>query len=113
MPDLTPLYVLAALALGTYLAQWANARIARILPEDKIAEPWRHAIKQRFGYKHWVVSLTTCPWCLGWWTAIPVSALAWFPVAGLHYWWLYPLAFLAVAHAGGRLNHSHAPIARS
>ena len=99
--------MVALLAFSVYLAQWANARIARIIAEDDITEPFRAWVKRKLGYQHLIARWVICPWCCGFWTAIPVSAVAWFPVAGLRYWWLYILAFLAVAHAAGRLNHNH------
>lgn len=113
MPDLVSsnavaLIALAAwLALSVYLAQWANARIARLIAEDDITEPIRAHYRKKLGTNHWFVKWIHCPWCCGWWTALPVTSLAWFPIAGWHVFWLFPLAFLTVAHSAGRLNHHH------
>lgn len=90
----------------------ANARIARIIYADDISEGFRYRVARRFGTKHWFTRMINCPWCCGFHTSwLLVTPWAWFPVAGLRWWWLFPLAVLAVSHAGGRLNHHHGPTA--
>jgi len=89
----------------------ANARVARIIAEDDITQFWRTWASRKYGTRHWLVRWGTCPWCCGFWTSLlVVTPVAWFPVVGMRLWWLFPLAVLAVAHAGGRLNHHHGSI---
>ena len=104
MPDLA---VIAMLVLGIALAHGANARLARLFTEDKITRPLRDRLGKRFGHSSLIYEWANCPWCLGWWTAWPITAAAWFPLAGTHHWGLYFLATWSVAHAAGRLNHDH------
>jgi hypothetical protein len=86
-----------------------NARIARLIWTDDITEPIRAYFRRELGTKHLLVQWIHCPWCCGWWTAWPVTAIAWFPIMGLRYWWLFLIAGWSVAHAAGRLNHNHEP----
>lgn len=87
------------------LAHGANARIARLVTEDEITEPLRARLIKRLGSQHLVARWAHCPWCTGFWTAWPVTAVAWFPILGTQMWGLYLLAAWSVAHAAGRLNH--------
>lgn len=86
-----------------------NARIAKLIWDDGITEPIRAHLRKKYGTRNWWVRLISCPWCCGFWTAWPVTAVAWFPIMGLRYWWIYLLAGWSVAHAAGRLNHNHEP----
>ena len=95
------------LALALVVAHGANARLARLCAEDDITAPWREWLTRRLGPQHLLTRWAHCPWCCGWWFAWPVTAVAWFPIAHGHYWWLFLLAQWSVAHAAGRLNHSH------
>ena len=110
VPDLAALDQLALVALLAFsvaVAGWANARIARLFTEDDITVRLRAWVIRHLRTNHLLARWIQCPWCLGWWTAWPITAVAWFPVAGLRWWWLYLLAGWAVAHAGGHLNHNH------
>jgi hypothetical protein len=98
------LVTLANVAFALVVVGWGNARFARIFARDEIMEPWRNKIKKRFGYQSLASKWANCVWCLGWWTAIPAFALAWFPVMGLRMWWLIPAGWFAVAQAAGSLN---------
>ena len=102
MPD-----IVLVLGLALVVAHGANARIARLIAEDEITGPIRHWLITRWGTKNLLVRWAHCPWCCGWWTAWPITAIAWFPIAGLSWWWLYFIAVWSVAHAAGRLNHNH------
>ena len=93
------------LVLSLAVAHGANARVARLITEDDITEPLRNKIINRMGYNHLLSRWIQCPWCAGWWTAAPVTAIAWFPIMGTSFWWLSGLAFWSVAHAAGRLNN--------
>lgn len=104
MPDLV---TLGLLFIALILAHGTNARIARLVTDDDITEPWRAALRQKHGTRNLLVRWAHCPWCAGWWTAWPVTAVAWFPIMGWHYWWVYLLAGWSVAHAAGRLNQVH------
>jgi hypothetical protein len=104
MPDLASI---ALLVVSLAVAHGANARIARLIAEDAISAPVRAAVIKKLGTKHLVSQWIECPWCCGWWTAWPVTAVAWFPIVGMRFWWLFLLAVWSVAHAAGRLNHNH------
>lgn len=104
MPDLV---TIAAVVLSLVLAHGANARIARLFTEDEITQPLRNRLGKRFGHSSLIYRWMNCPWCLGWWTAWPVTAVAWFPIMGAQMWWVSGLALWSVAHAAGRLNHHH------
>ena len=104
MPDLA---TIAVLVLSLALAHGANARWARLFTEDKITQGIRNRIGKRFGHSSLIYQWMNCPWCLGWWTAWPITAIAWFPLMGTSYWWIYGVASWSVAHAAGYLNHDH------
>lgn len=98
------------LVLGLALAHGANARVARLITEDDITQPIRNKIGKRFGHSSLAYRWANCPWCAGWWTTWPVTAIAWFPLMGTAYWWVFGLAAWSVAHAAGRMNHNHGKI---
>lgn len=107
MPELV---TIAVVVLSLVLAHGANARIARLIAEDDITDPIRNKIGKKLGYSNLLYRWIKCPWCCGWWTAWPITAVAWFPLMGTAYWWVYGLAAWSVAHAAGRLNHNHGKI---
>lgn len=98
---------LVLLVVGILAAHGANARVARLIAEDEITQPLRERLIRRFGADNLLVRWAHCPWCCGWWTAWPITALAWFPIMGLRFWWIFGLVGWSVAHAAGRLNHNH------
>jgi type IV secretory pathway TrbD component len=99
---------LGLLLVALIVAHGANARIARLITEDDITEPWRAGLRRKYGTANLLVRWAHCPWCAGWWTsALIVTPVAWFPIMGLRYWWIFGLAVWSVAHAAGRLNHHH------
>jgi hypothetical protein len=106
VPDLVIVHLLVV-GLSVLLAHGANARFARLVTEDDITSTLRSKVIKKLGHRHLLSRWIQCPWCLGWWTAWPVTAVAWFPIMGASYWWVYGLAAWSVAHAAGRLNHDH------
>lgn len=97
--------------LSLALAHGANARAARLIAEDDIWDRQRERLRKRLGYNSLLSRWLKCPWCCGFATsALIVTPIAWFPIMGLHYWWIFGLAVWSVAHAGGRLNHNHGKI---
>lgn len=97
--------------LSLALAHGANARLARLFTEDSITVEWRNKIGKRFGHSSKPYKLINCPWCLGFWTSLfIVTPIAWFPIMGTSYWWLFGLAVWSVAHGAGRLNHNHGKV---
>jgi hypothetical protein len=102
VPDLASI---AFVVLSLLLAHGANARIARLIAEDDITEPVRAKVIKKLGHTNLIARWIQCPWCCGWWTAWPITAVAWFPIMGASLWWVYGLAAWSVAHAGGRLNN--------
>lgn len=107
MPDLA---TIAFLVLSLALAHGANARVARLIAEDDVWDRRRERLRTKLGYNSLLSRWIKCPWCCGWWTAWPITAVAWFPLMGASYWWIYGMAAWSVAHAGGRLNHSHGKV---
>ena len=78
----------ALLVLAVYVL--AATRLTRIIVTDRIGEPIRAAVVDRFGDKSMVVYLAFCSWCLGWWVCLALA----FPaavVAGLPWWWGFGL----------------------
>jgi hypothetical protein len=101
------LVLLVALVLSVAVAHGANARLARLITEDEITVFWRDWLIAKLGPQHLITRWAHCPWCAGWWTAWPVTAVAWFPIAGMRLLLVFFLAVWSVAHAAGRLNHNH------
>jgi hypothetical protein len=107
MPDLA---TIAMLVLSLALAHGATARVARLIYDDDITEPLRAKVIRKLGYNHLLVKWMKCPWCCGFWVALLITTpIAWFPIMGLRFWWVFGLAVWSVAHAAGRLNHNHEP----
>jgi hypothetical protein len=71
------------LTLAVYVL--AAARLTRIVVTDKIGEPIRKAIHDRFGGDSMITYLAFCPWCLGFYVcgllAFPTALVAHLP------WW--------------------------
>lgn len=86
----------AVLTLAVYVL--TVARLTRIVTTDKIGEPLRVAVAERFGPESMVSYLAFCSWCVGWWVALAFA----FPaalVAGLPWWFgfgLWPAASYVV-----------------
>lgn len=95
---------LANVSLALMLVAWANARFARTVTKEQPFAGFRAWVAKKAGYNSLWTELFKCPWCFGFYTAIPATALAWFPVMGLKMWWLIPAAWFAVAHAAGLLQ---------
>ncbi|MGW5514620.1 hypothetical protein [Nocardia africana] len=76
------------LTLAVYVL--TAARLTRIVVVDKIGEPIRIAITNRFGAESLITYLAFCPWCLGWWVT---AVLAWptAVLAGLPWWFGFGL----------------------
>jgi hypothetical protein len=71
------------LTLAVYV--FAAARLTRIVVTDKIGDPIRKSITERFGGTSMVTFLVHCPWCFGWWVC---AVLAWPAAAVAHLpWW--------------------------
>lgn len=84
--------MLTVLALVVYVL--VVARLTRLVTTDKITEPLRAKVVDRFGAQSLTTFLLHCPWCAGWWVAaILALPAAW--VAGLPWWWAPALAFAA------------------
>lgn len=70
------------------------ARLTRIVTTDQIGLPVRAWALKRWPQPSMISFLFHCPWCVGWWLALPLA----FPaavVAGLPWWWgfgLWPAA---------------------
>lgn len=52
----------------------ATIRVTRLLVTDKIGEPLRRWILGWSGEKGWATFLIHCPWCTGYWVALPATA---------------------------------------
>lgn len=65
------------------LAFGATARLTRLITGDTITRPLRERIATRYGPDSMPAEFVTCPWCVGFWVALLVTALAFTPaVAG-------------------------------
>lgn len=97
-------YVLNPLVL--VLLTFAVARMVVLLVSDKITEPIRTVIINRFGPEGWVTFGWHCTWCQGiWWSAIFTAITYEFagPPMNLANAWLAILTFLAVAYGASYL----------
>lgn len=88
------------------LLAFAVGRWVILLVSDKITEPIRTAIVNRFGPDGWITFGWHCPWCQGvWWSGIFTAitySLSDIPLTGFNAW-IGILTFLAVAFAGSFL----------
>lgn len=69
-------------------------RIIRLIIDDKITEPLRNWIYDKFGQPHntWTY-LFTCPWCISIWAAgLSITVMVLFPLV-----WLFFALILAVS----------------
>ena len=94
---------MAALLLLLFLATVATARAVRIIAVDKITEPARKKIIERFGPKHMIVYGLHCPMCLAIWIAPAPALLVWYLTDAPHFlnitsWVGAPLTWLTVAY---------------
>lgn len=63
----------------------AAFRLYRIAGVDSITEPFHgrlNASRNRVG--QWFSELVSCPWCIGFWASVALSAFGWW--AGLYTW---------------------------
>ena len=56
----------------------ATIRITRLITTDKISEPLRQWVTHHNGEKGWFTFLIHCPWCTGYWIALPATITAWY-----------------------------------
>ncbi|MBF6277046.1 hypothetical protein [Nocardia nova] len=78
------------LTLAVYVL--AAARLTRIITTDKIGEPLRAAVVDRYGADSMLSYLIFCPACVSVWTGFALAPAA-VALAGIS-WWLLP--FLAL-----------------
>lgn len=63
----------------------AAFRLYRIAGVDTITEPFHGRLNaSRHPVGRWFSDLVSCPWCIGWWASVGLSALGWW--AGLFTW---------------------------
>lgn len=84
------------------LAFGAVARLTRLVNNDTITRPLRDRVAARFGPSSMPREFVGCPWCVGFWMSLLVTALAFIPAVA-HSWafkygctaltisWLYAL----------------------
>lgn len=72
------------------LALGASLRLTRLVTGDLITEPIRRWIDNRYGEESKAADFVRCPWCIGFWISLGVTALAFCPKVGHH-----PLFLLA------------------
>lgn len=73
-------------------------RLTRLAVKDTISDGFRRRLAGRFEGP--LVTLATCPWCLGVWVAAVVVALTVFAPL----WWSYAASGLAFAAVAGYLS---------
>jgi hypothetical protein len=63
----------------------AAFRLYRIAGVDAITEPFHGRLNaSQHPVARWVSDLVSCPWCIGFWASVGLSALGWW--AGLFTW---------------------------
>lgn len=73
------------LATGTLL------RLTRLITKDRIMSPLRSEVIRRYGPESMAADLIGCPWCMSFWIALPVYALA-SMLTGIHAGIIFPAA---------------------
>ncbi len=63
--------------IATIITALATIRITRLITTDKIGEPLRTWVTQRNGETGWFTFLMHCPWCTGYWVALPATGTLW------------------------------------
>jgi len=62
----------------------AAARITRLINADILLGRLRAAVIRRFGPESLPAEFIGCPWCVGFWVSLAVTALAFCPVISHH-----------------------------
>lgn len=63
----------------------AAFRVYRIAGVDAITEPFHgRLLASRHPVAQWFSELVGCPWCIGFWASVALTALGWW--AGLYTW---------------------------
>lgn len=57
----------------------AAVRVTRLIVFDRLSEPLRRWLVEHIGPESMFTYLWFCPWCMGFWVALALSAVAWFP----------------------------------
>jgi hypothetical protein len=74
-------------------------RLTRLIVMDKISEPLRKRLNDRYGRDAMITYLAFCPWCVSFWLAavfaVPAAA-----EAGVPLWWAPGLTLAASQVAG-------------
>jgi len=68
-----------AILITSLILLLAAVRITRLIVFDRLSEPFRQWLVDRWGADSMFVYLWFCPWCLGFWVALALSAVAWYP----------------------------------
>lgn len=63
--------------IAALITTLATIRITRLITTDKIGEPLRTWITRHNGEHGWWTFLIHCPWCTGYWAALPATGLLW------------------------------------
>jgi hypothetical protein len=89
-------------ALGAFiLITLAAAFVTWTITTSQVALPLRRAVVKRSGPSGWWTTLVHCPFCTGFWVAVP-SAAYWILIS--HYgWFWFPIAIGAMAFLVPRL----------
>lgn len=94
-------------ALTLIILTLAATRATRIVTTDTIGRPLRVWITRRTGADSAITYLVHCPWCLGWWVALPVAIIAWHTTTLPNHtgpWWIMiPALWAASAYLIGRI----------
>lgn len=84
----------------------ATVRVTRLIVFDRLSEPLRQWLVDKWGPESMFVYLWFCPWCMGFWVSLAASTVAWVATDLPSYltvpWWAgVPLAALAVSYLVG------------
>lgn len=91
------------MSLAVFLATLgATARLTRLGIEDTITQPFRDFLARRSARSKvafWFVQLFECPWCLGMWIAMAMTAAA--VASDGAGWYLWPATALSISYLIG------------
>jgi len=90
-------YLISVSPFDALLLALASFRVTRLIVYDKISRWFRDLFKNEkgYGFRHTVHDLLSCPWCIGFWSAL-ILVVAYF----VYPWAWTVIFFLAVAGVG-------------
>jgi len=96
-------YLISVPPYDALLIALASFRVTRLIVYDKISRWFRNLFNDQrgYGFRHTVHDLLSCPWCIGFWSAL-ILVVAYF----VYPWAWSVIFFLAVAGVGSYIQLS-------